>query len=272
MFGYPVKNASGELISVIGIVFDLAYAQQYFEQSGFPPGASFSLLDHQGIILIRNTRDPFSQKLIGTRDTMQENWTKMIEGPNEGTYESMGNDGRYRLVAYKKLILPHESKPYLYVRSSIPLASAIAKANAAMLRNLSVFGGLFLLGLFLSWFIGKRVVANPVRMLKAASQQLAAGAETVNVSQVVKVGELGELARAFDDMAERLTERGASLRESEGRFRALTETSSLAVGVSSSDGEFLYVNKAYGKLFGCTLEDLNHLNASEFWRNPEDRP
>jgi len=63
----------------------------------------------------------------------------------------------------------------------------------------------------------------------------------------------------------------AALRESEGRFRALTETSSLAVGVSSSDGRFLYVNKAYESLFGYTLEELNHLKASELWRNPEDR-
>ena len=62
-----------------------------------------------------------------------------------------------------------------------------------------------------------------------------------------------------------------ALRESEGRFRALTETSSLAVGVSSSDGKFLYVNKAYEKLFGYTQKELNHLNASELWRNPEDR-
>ena len=218
MFGYPVKNASGELISVIGIVFDLAYAQKYFEQSGFPPGASFSLLDHQGTILIRNTKDPFSQKLIGSRDPRQENFTPMKEGPDEGTFEVLGNDGIFRLAAYKKIRLPHESKPYLYVRSSIPLASAIAKANAAMLRNLSVFGGLFLVALFLAWFIGKRVVANPVKMLKAASQELAAGTETVNVSQVVKVGELGELAQAFDNMAERLIEREAALRGSEERL------------------------------------------------------
>jgi PAS domain S-box-containing protein len=62
-----------------------------------------------------------------------------------------------------------------------------------------------------------------------------------------------------------------ALRESEGRFRALTETSSLAVGVSSSDGKFLYLNKAYEKLFGYTLKDLNRLNASELWQNPEGR-
>jgi PAS domain S-box-containing protein len=62
-----------------------------------------------------------------------------------------------------------------------------------------------------------------------------------------------------------------ALRESEGRFRVLTENSSLAFGVSSSDGKFFYINKAYEKLFGLTQEELNHLDASELWRNPEDR-
>jgi len=70
---------------------------------------------------------------------------------------------------------------------------------------------------------------------------------------------------------EMLRESEEALRESEGRFRALTETSSLAVGVSSSDGKFLYANKAYEKLFGYTREELNHLNASELWRNTEER-
>ena len=80
----------------------------------------------------------------------------------------------------------------------------------------------------------------------------------------------GQFAAVFVDITERkrMTE---ALRDSEGRFRVLTETSSLAVGVSSSDGKFLYVNKAYEKLFGYTHKELNHLNASEFWRNPEDR-
>ncbi|HTY52012.1 MAG TPA: PAS domain S-box protein, partial [Methanomicrobiales archaeon] len=46
-----------------------------------------------------------------------------------------------------------------------------------------------------------------------------------------------------------------ALRESEARFRALSETSSLAIGVSSFDGKFLYLNRAYERLFGYTLEE-----------------
>jgi PAS domain S-box-containing protein len=80
---------------------------------------------------------------------------------------------------------------------------------------------------------------------------------------------LATIAQGQDITARKRAEE--TLRESEGRFRALTETSSLAVGVSSSEGKFLYVNKAYEKLFGYTQRELDHLNASELWRNPEDR-
>ncbi|MFA4876435.1 MAG: PAS domain S-box protein [Methanoregula sp.] len=62
-----------------------------------------------------------------------------------------------------------------------------------------------------------------------------------------------------------------SLRESENRFRALTETSPLAIGVSLPDGTFLYVNKAYEQLFGYTEEELEHVAATALWQNPEDR-
>jgi hypothetical protein len=201
-FGYPVKNASNQLVAVIGIALDLDYPQQIFEKFSLPPGASFSLLDHQGIILIRNIKDLVSEKLVGRRDTREELFTKMKEGPDEGTYEAIGNDGNFRLTAYKKLSLPHESKPYLYVRSSIPLASATAKANAVMFKNLTLLVLLFGAVLFLTWFIGKRVIVNPIMLLQKASEQLGAGAGTVNASHLVKGGELGELARAFDAMAD----------------------------------------------------------------------
>ena len=207
MFGYPVKNTANKLIAVIGITLTWLMFSSIFEKLDLPPGASFSLLDHQGIILTRNLKDPLSARLVGKRDAREELFTKMTEGPDEGTFEAIGNDGRFRLAAYKKISLPHESKPYLYIRSSIPLASATSRANAAMFRNLSVFVSLFFIGLFLAWFIGKRIIVNPVMMLKGASEQLAAGADTVNVSRVVKGGELGELARTFDDMAEALVQR-----------------------------------------------------------------
>ncbi len=218
-FGYPLKSATNEPVGVIGVVLNLDYMQRVFDKLNLPPQSSFSLLDHQGIILMRSLQDEFSEKLVGGRDTSQEIFTRMEEGPDEGTYEAMGNDGRFRLVAYKKIALPHESKPYLYIRSSTPMVSATSRANIAMFRNLSIFASFFLIGLVLAWFLGKRVVVNPIMLLKKASEQLASGADAVNVSHVVKNGELGELARTFDAMAHALLQRESALRKGEEQFR-----------------------------------------------------
>jgi len=170
-FGYPVKNASNQ---VIAVALDLEYAQRNFEKISLPPGSSFGLLDHRGIILIRNRQDPFSEKLVGNRDPRQENFTRMTA--REGTLEGIGNDGIPRVAAYKQMILPHEPTPYLYVRSSITMASAISKANTAMLMNMTALVALYAMGLLLVWFIGKRVIVNPITRLVKASEQLAAGA------------------------------------------------------------------------------------------------
>ena len=178
----------------------------------------------------------------------------MTQGPDEGTFEAMGNDGRFRLRAYKRISLPHESEPYLYIRSGIPLASATSKANAAMFKNLSAFVSLFLVGSLLAWYIGKRLIVTPAVMLKRAAERLASGADTVHVSSVVKGGELGEVARAFDGMAEALVQRQTALRESETKFRAILDGSRDAIWVSK-DGIRIFVNPAFVSLFGYESAD-----------------
>ena len=217
-FGYPVKDVANEVTAVIGIVLNLEYAQGMFDKLDLPSGASYALLDHQGVILTRNINDPLTKGLVGQRDTVKELFTGMKAPPEETTFQAMGNEGKFKLGAYRRIRLPHEAEPYMYVRASIPLSSAVAAANAAMFRNLATFVSLFLTGLFLAWFIGKRVIVNPLMMLKGAAGQLAAGADTVNVASVVTGGELGELARAFDDMAETLIQEKTALRTSEERW------------------------------------------------------
>jgi PAS domain S-box-containing protein len=256
-FGYPVKNTAHKLIAVIGIVLDLDYSRHNFEKLNLPPGSLLALLDHKGIILFRDINDSSSENLIGRRDPRRELFTRMTEGPDEGTFEATGNDGRFRLRAYKRIRLPNEPEPYLYIRSGIPLASATSKANAALAKNLSVFVSLFFMGLFMAWFIGKRVMVNPAMMLKRASERLAAGADTVHVSSVVKGGELGEVARAFDGMAEALVEREAALRESEERWATTLASIGDAVIAVDVEGKITFMNAVAEALTGWTLEEAS---------------
>ena len=256
-FGQPVKNRYGETVAVIGISLDLEYTQQIFEKVNLPAGASFSLLDHQGIILIRNRRDSFSQNLVGRRDMREDNFTPAKEGPDEGTFEVVGNDGRFRLVAYKRITLPHESKPYLYVRSSTPLASVTSKAYAAMARKLGLLLPVFGVALCLAWLVGKKVIMNPILLLKKASEQLGAGAGAVNVSRVVKGGELGELARTFDGMAEALVQRESALRESEQRWATTLASIGDAVISTDTDGRIMFMNTVAQDLTGWKLKEAS---------------
>ncbi|HVN97100.1 MAG TPA: PAS domain S-box protein [Syntrophorhabdaceae bacterium] len=254
-FGYPVKNAANEVVAVIGIILNLDYAQQVFERLNLPPNAAFNILDHQGTILGMNLNNPNAERFIGRRDPSGDVFTKMKQGPDEGTFEAVANDGRFRIAAYKRISLPQETEPYMYIRSSIPFASAVSKANAAMLRNLSVFVSLFLIGLVLAWLIGKRVIANPILLLEKASEQLAAGVDTVNVSRVVKSGELGDLARSFDDMAETLHHEKTLLRESEQRWATTLASIGDAVIATDESGRITFMNTIAEELTGWKITD-----------------
>ena len=271
-FGYPVKNGADQVTAVIGIIQSLDYSQHMFASLNLPPTSSFSLLDRQGIILLRNLSDPLSQKLMGGRDTSKELFTSVTQGPDEGTPDGIiGNDGKLRLWAYKKIRLSHESEPYIYVRASIPAGAATRAANAAILRNLSAFVSLFLIGLFLAWLIAKRLIMRPAMMLKGAAGQLAAGADAVNVSSVVKAGELGEVARAFDGMAEALIQERTALRISEERWA--TTLASIGDGVIATgvEGRIAFMNTVAEGLTGWTLEEAAAKPITEVFRIINDQ-
>jgi PAS domain S-box-containing protein len=61
------------------------------------------------------------------------------------------------------------------------------------------------------------------------------------------------------------------LRESEERFRALSETSPIGVGVSSVGGVLLYANPSYELILGYNLTELIGKKASDLYWDPKDR-
>src|SRR5215468_10313785 len=64
-----------------------------------------------------------------------------------------------------------------------------------------------LLALAAAWFGGERFVLRQVRQLYSAARQLAAGDLTVRTGLSPTQGELGQLARTFDQMAASLEQR-----------------------------------------------------------------
>ncbi|WP_431859561.1 PAS domain S-box protein [Azospirillum sp.] len=60
----------------------------------------------------------------------------------------------------------------------------------------------------------------------------------------------------------------ASLRESEGRFRAAFETAAHGMGLMSTDGRFLKINRSLCRMVGCSGAELR---AADFQTTPPSR-
>ncbi|AKJ02066.1 Sensory box histidine kinase/response regulator [Archangium gephyra] len=105
-----------------------------------------------------------------------------------------------------------------------------------------------LLGLFFHFALGRRV-----RRLELAAHRLAGGELSARAG-LRGVDELGTLGRAFDEMAERLSQDREALRRSEASFRTLIERTPDAVFVHR-DRMLLFTNPAAVTLLGYTREE-----------------
>jgi PAS domain S-box-containing protein len=124
-----------------------------------------------------------------------------------------------------------------------------------------LWSGLVSLALLLAFFaaILRRQIARPLADFFGATQRLAAGEAGVRID-LRRDDELGQLARAFNEMEEQIEARTDELRDSEQRWRALFEQSPLSVQIFASDGTTRLVNRGYEKFWKIGLPALANYN------------
>lgn len=196
---YPLIEKNVFLGAVI-ICFDLDVLKSILKRSQLPYNSNYILVDHNGIIISRGTE---TGRKVG-ESILPADLKKMEAGPDQDTYEFIRSDGDRRIVSYRKLRLPGEQAPYIYVRAGISIKAAVAEANRQLLYNIGIMVPFVLVALLLAIFIGKRSIADRVKQLQKASQRLSAGDLKTRVGDQVGGGELGELGFAFDEMARTL--------------------------------------------------------------------
>jgi len=83
-----------------------------------------------------------------------------------------------------------------------------------------------------------------------------------------------DLAKVNNELQLEITERNraeAALRESEERYRNLSEQSRDAIYITTREGKLAYINQSFLDLFGYTKEKITDLNAKDTYVNPDDR-
>ncbi|HEY3490069.1 MAG TPA: cache domain-containing protein [Candidatus Deferrimicrobiaceae bacterium] len=220
-FGYPLHDRYGKLAGVIGIGIDLGFAGRMFNAADLPGDATYCVQDHRGVILGRGPAGELSRSLIGRHDYSPDLFDKMKAGREKGDFVGRGNDGKIRQYAYRKLSLPGEAEPFLYIRVGVPVSTVTAQANTAILRNLLLLLPFLVIGTASARWIANRGIADRIVALERVAKALAKGDGPPQGDVPAGGGEIGSLARSIDDMAAALDSRERSLRESGEQLRDL---------------------------------------------------
>lgn len=125
---------------------------------------------------------------------------KAILTQREGGAEVADVDGIPRLFTFTPL---HSTSGNVHLSTGISKEAAFATVNRALARNLTLLGLVAVLALLAAWSGGTLFILRQVKALVNATQRLAAGDLSARTGLSYRPGELGQLARAFDEMAER---------------------------------------------------------------------
>jgi len=218
-FAQPVLGSGNLPVGMLVADFDLNYFGQLFYDTHLPERSVFTLTDAGGM---RLTRFPETGKYTWVRDLPQM-VARMSGRDEEGTFLETGVDGVSRLYSFKRLHFQGASFPYLMIRLGIPVGQALGEARSVINRNVGLLVLATILALITAWFVGEFTMMRRLTRLIEATAKVKAGDLGARIGADAGVGELGQLAVAFDSMAEGLEQKERERSLAEERLRRLNE-------------------------------------------------
>lgn len=195
---YPVSDTEGHMVRILYAALDLAVLRRTAARSEIPPGAVLHLLDRVGMIL---TQRPAWEEGVG-RPYPDPALLPVAHSRREGTAETRARRDDVRLTAFTSV--GQGPGTNLTVCVGMPLSVAYAETDRMLLLNLAGMSLVASLALLAAWIYANQAILRPIRALAASTQRLTAGDLGARTGLPPSPTELGQLARAFDQMAETL--------------------------------------------------------------------
>lgn len=216
-FAVPVFDGQDGIRAILFVALDLGWLSEYQAKTELPAGSVLTLWDREGVVL---GHYPTPRDWLGRDMRDSPLFRHVVERARAGTAELADSDAVQRLYGF--LPIRHtEDGVDAYVAVGIPTAVAYRDAERLLWRNLIVLALAAALAVATAWVGADVFVLRQIRTLVAASHRLAGGEFGARTGLRHGHGEVGQLARAFDEMAASLEHADRARGRAEAELRRL---------------------------------------------------
>ncbi len=213
---HPILDPAGEVERLVTAAVSLERLAAQFMASPVLAGATFSIWDERGTVLFRH---PDNKRWFGTVHPVAGIVKALTASKGTRTVEAAGLDGVRRVYALADL----DDFPQLglTISAGISKETLTAEADRALRNDLALLALILAAALAGAWSLGEVAIRRRVAAVIQVASRIAGGKLETRIGGPYGGGELGQLARAFDEMAVAMQRQVEDIRRGEEEIRAL---------------------------------------------------
>jgi two-component system, sensor histidine kinase and response regulator len=215
-FAMQFDGVDGRPAGMVVAALDLGWLSPRLADRGLEPGASILIADRDGNIIARL---PNPGALVGKN--MRRSHEAIMDGDTAGWEEAVGVDGKSRIFGYSPASLPPRD---LFLSAGLSKAEAFADIDRATQRGIVLIVAGLLVAMLAASIGGRRFIRAPVQALMRTASKWRDGDYSARVGVRDAASEFGQLAVAFNAMAEAVVTRQEAQKQAERELVDLTNT------------------------------------------------